>query len=109
VAWYYFLLNDLPNAAVHAERGVQIPFETGMPFGEANSRILLAYVFREKGDPKKAFEQIEMARKIGRRQKAHCSNGSVILPMPRWRSKRGKRNLVLNLSKGLWPLVVQKV
>ncbi len=70
VAWYYFLLNDLPNAAVHAEKGVQIPFETGMPFGEANSRILLAYVSQAKGESKKAFEQIEIARKIGRQAKS---------------------------------------
>jgi DNA-binding SARP family transcriptional activator len=64
------LLNDLPNAAVHAERGVQFPFETGMPFGEANSRILLAYVSQANGEPKKALEQIEMARKIGRQAKS---------------------------------------
>ncbi len=70
LAWYYILLNDLPSAAVHAERGAQIPSEIGMPFGEANGRILLAFVLQSKGEPGKAFEQIEMARKIGLRAKS---------------------------------------
>jgi DNA-binding SARP family transcriptional activator len=110
VAWYYFLLNDLPNAALHAEKGVQIPFETGMPFGEATSRILLAYVFREKGDPKKAFEQIEMARKIGRRAKSSlyewlCDIADASVAFKTGQEKFGleslKRAMAFGRAKGL--------
>ncbi len=70
LAWYYYLLDDLPSAAVNAQRGVEIPFETGMPFGEANCRIMLAYVSEAEGEIGKALEQIRLARKIGRKAKS---------------------------------------
>jgi ATP/maltotriose-dependent transcriptional regulator MalT/DNA-binding SARP family transcriptional activator len=78
-AWYYLLLDNIPEAFVHAEAAVGFVDEIGVPFTAIFGHVLIAWVSHKKGDRQKALDHLYLARDIAHKTKSAISEFIVLL------------------------------
>jgi LuxR family maltose regulon positive regulatory protein len=90
VAWKALLQKDFPQALLHAELGLQLSFEAGMPQTEAIARLGMALVMHELKREKEASAHIDEVHAISRSTNIYQVEFGCLLAEARFALDRGE-------------------